>query len=84
MNTLAKLTWQCRRGTLELDVLLQRYLANAYTNANEQEQDAFRVLLQLEDDLLLGYLLGDQTPNTPALRRLVKHICNTASTLPSN
>ena len=26
MNQLARLRWQCRRGTKELDLLLQRYL----------------------------------------------------------
>jgi antitoxin CptB len=50
---LAKLKWQCRRGSLELDLLLQHYLDNSYLQADSDEQERFVALLQLEDEALL-------------------------------
>lgn len=60
MSELAKLRWQCRRGTLELDKLLLHYLDTAYSQANQEEQMAFKALLQLNDNQLLSYFLSDK------------------------
>lgn len=57
MSELAKLRWQCRRGTLELDFLLMRYLDNQYTSATSAEQVLFKELLAFEDDVLIDLLL---------------------------
>lgn len=54
---LTQLYWQCRRGCLELDLLLKKYLENDYLNATPQQQFTFKQLLQLEDDELLPALL---------------------------
>ena len=53
MNQLAKLRWQCRRGTKELDLLLQRYLETGYLVADDEEKELFVELLELEDDELM-------------------------------
>jgi antitoxin CptB len=54
----SQLYWQCRRGSLELDLLLKRYLENQYLQATESEQQQFVELLKLEDDDLLPALLS--------------------------
>ncbi|MFU8789631.1 MAG: succinate dehydrogenase assembly factor 2, partial [Methylobacter sp.] len=59
MDELAKLKWQCRRGTKELDKLLNRYLDIDYPAADQQERDLFIELLGMEDDLLIGVLMGN-------------------------
>ena len=59
MHHLRRLQWQCRRGTKELDLLLQRYLDQQFRLADSQEQHLFEELLQLEDDVLSAVLLGD-------------------------
>ena len=59
MNQLARLRWQCRRGTKELDLLLQRYLETGYLLADDEEKALFVELLGLEDDELLGVLMGE-------------------------
>ena len=59
MNQLARLRWQCRRGTKELDFLLLRYLDSGYLLADDKEKALFVELLALEDDELIGILLGD-------------------------
>jgi antitoxin CptB len=59
MDELARLKWQCRRGTKELDFLLNRYLETGYLIADQGERDLFKELLGLEDDQLIGILMGD-------------------------
>jgi antitoxin CptB len=59
MNQLAQLRWQCRRGTKELDLLLQGHLETGYLTASDEEKALFVELLKLEDDELLGVLMGD-------------------------
>jgi antitoxin CptB len=49
---LSQLKWQCRRGTQELDRLLNAYLAQHYAAADESEQQQFQRLLQLSDQQL--------------------------------
>ncbi|HEY8096338.1 MAG TPA: succinate dehydrogenase assembly factor 2, partial [Methylobacter sp.] len=39
MDELARLKWQCRRGTKELDFLLNRYLEAGYLAADQGERD---------------------------------------------
>ncbi len=58
MDQLPKLRWQCRRGTKELDLLLQRYLETGYLSADAEEKALFLELLTLEDDDLLAVLMG--------------------------
>lgn len=59
MDELARLRWQCRRGTKELDKLLNRYLETGYWVADQGERDLFVELLGMEDDELAGVLMGD-------------------------
>ncbi len=54
----SQLYWQCRRGSLELDLLLKNYLENQYSQATELERQQFAALLKLEDDELLPALLS--------------------------
>ncbi len=71
----AKLHWQCRRGTKELDFLLLRYLDIKYLLADKEEQSCFIELLALEDDVLLGLLLSDVTVESVAMQALIGKIC---------
>ncbi len=59
MDELARLKWQCRRGTKELDFLLNRYLETGYLVADQGERELFVELLGFEDDVLMGVLMGD-------------------------
>ncbi len=57
MQELAKLKWQCRRGTKELDLLLMDYLENRYPSSSPQKKSQFIQLLALEDDELMAVLI---------------------------
>lgn len=51
------LIWACRRGMLELDIILNRYLENHYEQASLEEQGAFRKLLTYQDPELFKWLV---------------------------
>ena len=74
MDQLPKLRWQCRRGTKELDFLLLRYLETGYLAGDDEEKDRFVELLTLEDDELIGVLLGESEVGTAGMNVLVGKI----------
>ncbi|MDD5322747.1 MAG: succinate dehydrogenase assembly factor 2 [Methylococcales bacterium] len=74
MDQLARLRWQCRRGTKELDLLLQSYLETGYLVADDEEKELFVELLELEDDELLAVLMGESEVETGELKLLVEKI----------
>ncbi len=62
-KTLERLRWQCRRGMLELDIVLQRFLNNDYQHLNDREKHTFAKLLEEADVNLLAYF--NQTKKCP-------------------
>lgn len=70
----SQLAWRCRRGMLELDLLLQGFLERGYAQLQADDQFAFVTLLGTEDAVLLEYLLGRMRPADPALARVVAAI----------
>lgn len=76
MEPFAKLKWHCRRGTKELDLLLENYLSCFYSKASNEEKALFEELLALQDTQLIWFLLGDKLPYSKGLSILVKKIRN--------
>jgi antitoxin CptB len=79
MDALKKLRWQCRRGTLELDILLEHYLEVGYPIADKREKSAFVELLALEDSELLPCLMGERLSIAEDMAALVNKIRNLAA-----
>jgi antitoxin CptB len=48
-----RLSWRCRRGLLELDIVLQRFSENHLTKLSIEELSAFDSLLDLPDNEFL-------------------------------
>ncbi len=67
----ARLAWRCRRGTKELDLLLQRWLSWVYPMADAGSRALFESLLALPDPELSDYLLGGARPQREDLAALV-------------
>jgi len=72
---LARLRWRCRRGLLENDLILARFLDRRGDALNEQEAAALDRLLDLSDndlwDVLSGRAAADPTLQ-PLLHELAK------------
>lgn len=62
LNQFTQLKWACRRGMLELDVLLGNFLVNNYDTLNEVQQQQFVALLKEPDPLLFAWLIGQEMP----------------------
>jgi antitoxin CptB len=69
-----RLRWRCRRGLLELDLLLERFLVQDYDRLSQWEKDCFARLLETDDNTLLGYFNGVSTPDEKEFIELVKRI----------
>ncbi len=59
---LRRLRWRCRRGLLELDLILLRFVDERYSVLTEAEQSGFQELLSLPDATLLDYLARRDKP----------------------
>lgn len=55
-----QLQWQCRRGMLEIDLLLKRYLSESYLESDETERALFESLLSENDQQLFLWLTGQE------------------------
>ena len=73
-SELSKLRWQCRRGVKELDVVLCRYLENSYQEDTTENQQAFKALLNIEDPILLAWLLGEEIPENTENLAIINRI----------
>jgi antitoxin CptB len=50
MRKLERARWRCRRGLLELDIVLQRFMDAYYVKLDEAELRQFEILLDLPDN----------------------------------
>lgn len=79
MNILKKdyneILWKCRRGTLELDIVLRNFLNKKYRYLNKKEQILFRNLLDEQDQLLQFWFLKERKKTSKLVASLIKIIC---------
>ena len=73
-----RLRWQCRRGMLELDHLLMRFLDLGYSDLDGGRQREFAALLREQDQDLSDWLLARREPEDPRVAALVRHIVEVA------
>ena len=58
-----RVRWRCRRGLLELDIVLGRFIEQHYLHLNEAQRLAFDTLLDMPDTALWDMIAGrDLTP----------------------
>lgn len=69
-----RLRWRCRRGMLELDLLLEGFLDTQYPALAAADRQAFARMLEFPDQLLLEWLTGKIVPADAEMRRLVQAI----------
>jgi antitoxin CptB len=74
MSERSRLEWRCRRGTRELDLLLQNWLARDFEQASAAERQTFAQLLDWPDDALSRLLLNQQAADDPAIEALARRI----------
>lgn len=66
-----RLAWRCRRGMLELDIVLQRFIAEQFGNLTLAEMQIFDEMLTLPDNEFWTLILSSdsiqQSPETQSV-----------------
>lgn len=62
MGDIDRIRWRCRRGLLELDLVLQAFLARGFERLDAGERRLFAELLERPDNELLDLALGRTEP----------------------
>jgi antitoxin CptB len=73
VKELERVRWRCRRGLLELDIVLQRFVDMYHAKLNEAELRQFETLLDLSDNDLWAMIALKEARNMnsqPVLRLL--------------
>ena len=73
-NVQSELRWQCRRGMLELDLLLNGFLDEQYQRLSIDEKDQFKVLLDYPDQTLFDLLMGKMQSSDNEIGLLIKKV----------
>lgn len=71
---LKRLRWQCRRGMLELDLVLLTFLDKNYLNLSTADQELFEQLLTYSDQELYCYLIKRQPIENGAMQILIEWV----------
>ena len=71
---LNKLNWRCRRGTKELDVLMQKFLNEFYQTSPPELQQAFECMLDMQDPELYDLLVGRQSSSDQNINKVIEKI----------
>lgn len=58
----SRLQWRCRRGLLELDILLRRFLDRHYAELSAADRATFAELVELQDLDLWHMVTADTVP----------------------
>ena len=71
MGDLDRVRWHCRRGLLELDLVLAAFLDRGYQRLDTAQRSLFDELLEQPDNDLLDLALGRSEPE-PRFRAVVQ------------
>ena len=70
----SELKWRCRRGMLELDILLNAYLDRQYATMTSEQIALFNKVLDYPDQVLFDLLLGNMTSSDIRINGMVAEI----------
>ena len=69
-----RLRWKCRRGMLELDILLNSFLKHGYASLSKENVEIFEQLLDYEDNPLFELLMGRMQPADAKMNYVIQSI----------
>ena len=75
--SLSRLRWQCRRGMLELDLILNAFMDRGFDALDNEQKNIFKQILDYPDQLLFDLLLDHMKSSDREVAGLVTHIRNT-------
>jgi antitoxin CptB len=60
MSELDRIRWQCRRGMLELDLVLNRFVEQELSGLDAAQLQVFKELLNEQDPMLLAWVMEQE------------------------
>ncbi|MEY4960837.1 MAG: hypothetical protein RL610_1016 [Pseudomonadota bacterium] len=72
MKELERARWRCRRGLLELDIVLQRFMDRHYSQLSDKDLQQFSTLLDLSDNDLWDMVTSRKEPGDASIRPLLE------------
>jgi antitoxin CptB len=69
---LERIRWHCRRGMLELDLVLNAFVERHLATLTPRELDTFRRILDRPDPELLDFVMAHSDPEDTAERELMQ------------
>ena len=72
MKEFERARWRCRRGLLELDIVLQRFMDQYYTQLDESGLEQFERLLALPDNDLWDLITARQVTTDGNLQQVLE------------
>ncbi|NNM60528.1 MAG: succinate dehydrogenase assembly factor 2 [Legionellales bacterium] len=70
----SRVYWSCRRGMLELDLILMPFYLHRYPTLSDELQQDYQALLTATDPELYVWLTGKEEPTEPKTRDIVNLI----------
>jgi antitoxin CptB len=77
-----RMRWASRRGMLELDLVLEPFVAARYGQLDESDRQRFQRLLTCEDQELFAWFLRREKPADEELAAIVRTILEFSRTPP--
>jgi len=71
---LSRLRWACRRGMLELDLMLLPFFDEVYTTLDAHQQESFARLLDCNDPEIFAWLMGHEQTEDLELDTIIQRI----------
>lgn len=68
----SRIRWDCRRGMLELDIVLARFLEQDFARLSASEVETFRGLLAYPDTELWGLIQSETTSGDASLQKILQ------------
>ncbi len=79
-SSISELKWQCRRGMLELDILLNTFLDTHYARLDAIQRQTFSRLLAYPDQTLYELLMDKMSSADADIAAMVLAIRNSTTT----
>jgi len=71
---LQRVRWRCRRGLLELDIVLGRFIDRHYATLDEAQRLVFDEMLDLPDTEFWDLITGNNEPIHPQQRAVLEYL----------
>lgn len=81
---LNRMRWACRRGMLELDLVLEPFVISCYAGLDERDRQRFQQLMSCEDQDLFGWFLRRERSDDEELNAIVSKVLEFTLTKPDD